>query len=55
LLATLILANCGNVKIINKVEDAEENQIVINSTKLELLSLERHHEVFASEQLLITA
>ncbi|KAI6190914.1 CNDH2-C domain-containing protein [Aphelenchoides bicaudatus] len=78
MLATLILANCGNVQIINKEDEnkdattnkragreGEEDEYcekvdilqknINKHTSLKLLSLQRHHEVFESEQLLITS
>ncbi|CAD5227790.1 unnamed protein product [Bursaphelenchus okinawaensis] len=52
LLATLILANCGNVEI--KAVPPADGQPPTNNVTLKLLSRKRHHEVFADEQRLIT-
>jgi hypothetical protein len=48
LLATLILANCGNVDVNNdgKQWDGVGKPIINKQTVLKLISLERHHEVF---------
>jgi len=56
LLALLILANCGNVQIMNEdgVVDNSAQPVINKRTTIKLLTLERHHEIFQSEQLLVT-
>ncbi|KAI6230156.1 Protein FMC1-like protein [Aphelenchoides fujianensis] len=55
LLAVLILANCGNVEILDRGGEAARFRGLVHSrTKLRLLSLEERHKVFESEQALLT-
>jgi hypothetical protein len=55
LLTTLILTNCGNIEILDEVGGTgiNQSQVIVKSSRLKLLSLERRNEVFADEQLLI--
>ncbi|KAI6170265.1 Condensin-2 complex subunit H2 [Aphelenchoides besseyi] len=54
LLAVLILANCGNIEIIDDDSVDKDQNMIMNETKIKLLSLEEHRRVFESEQALIT-
>ncbi|KAI6195996.1 Condensin-2 complex subunit H2 [Aphelenchoides besseyi] len=53
LLAVLILANCGNVEIIDDDSVDKEGNMIMNETEIKLISLEEHRKVFESEQALI--
>ncbi|KAI6202744.1 hypothetical protein M3Y94_00476000 [Aphelenchoides besseyi] len=54
LLAVLILANCGNIEIINDDSVNGDGRTIVYETKIKLLSLEEHRRVFESEQALIS-
>ncbi|KAI6178072.1 Condensin-2 complex subunit H2 [Aphelenchoides besseyi] len=54
LLAVLILANCGNIEIINDDSIKGDGRTIMYETKIKLISLEEHRRVFESEQALIS-
>jgi hypothetical protein len=56
-LSSLLLANTRNLEIQSSSQNSKENddeEMVINTMRMKLLGMERHHKLFEDEQRLLT-